>query len=117
MEFSITFIQIFFLGVYLLTPILLLLCFIIVILGQVVGRIEHWGKFDTLYWSFITAFTVGYGDIRPLKKWSKALSIFIALLGIMLTGIFVAITVESASKAFNRHIDPSVIQSIEEKFQ
>jgi voltage-gated potassium channel len=83
-------------------------------LGQLVGKIENWGKFDTLYWSFITALTVGYGDIRPLKKRSKALAVIIALLGIMFTGVFVAITVESASRALNKHIDPNVIQSLEE---
>jgi len=117
MEHFITFFQIFFLGIYLLAPLLLLPCFVIVILGQVVGRIEGWNKFDTLYWSFITAMTVGYGDIRPLKKKSKTLSVFIALLGIMFTGIIVAITVQAATQTFNKHYDPRMIHSIEEKLK
>lgn len=117
MELSITFIQIFFWGIYLITPLLLLLCFGILMLGQIVGRIECWSKFDALYWSFITALTVGYGDIRPLKKKSKTLSVFVALLGIMFIGIFVAITVEAASQTFKRHHDPRMFHSIEEKLK
>ncbi len=117
MAFSTTFIQIFFWGVYLVMPLLLLFSFVIVMLGQLVGRIECWSKFDALYWSFITALTVGYGDIRPIKKRSKILSVFIALLGIMLAGIFIAITVEAASESFKRHLNPSVVQTIEKKLK
>lgn len=117
MEFSITFVQLFFWGVYLASPLLLMLCVLIIIVGQVVGRLEGWGRFNALYWSFITALTVGYGDIRPMCKWAKVLAIVIAFLGIMLTGIFVAITVATASSAFHQSIDPTVLKGIEERFQ
>ncbi|PCJ25611.1 MAG: Ion channel protein [SAR86 cluster bacterium] len=86
-------------------------------LGQVVARLERWDKFDALYWSFITATTVGYGDIRPLKRSSKIISIFIAFTGIMFTGIVVAITVESTRVAFEQHVDQTVIDELEEQFQ
>jgi len=82
MEFSITFLKILFWGIYLIAPILLLLGVVIVTLGLVVGRIESWTKFDALYWAFITALTVGYGDIRPKKKSSRILSTMIAIIGI-----------------------------------
>ncbi|MBE9399411.1 two pore domain potassium channel family protein [Pontibacterium sp. N1Y112] len=117
MEFSITFVQLFFWGVYLAAPILLMLCTLIIIVGQVVGRLEGWGRFNALYWSFITALTVGYGDIRPMSKLAKVLAIVIAFLGIMLTGIFVAITVATASSAFHQSIDPIVLKGIEERFK
>lgn len=64
---------------------------------------ERWKKFDALYWSLITATTVGYGDIRPLKRASRILSIFIAFIGIMLTGVIVAITVNTGKIAFDKH--------------
>ncbi|MBL4827795.1 MAG: two pore domain potassium channel family protein [Spongiibacteraceae bacterium] len=117
MDFSLTFMQIFFWAVYLIMPLLFLLCLVVIVLGQIVGKIESWSQFDALYWSFITALTVGYGDIRPLKKRSKILSILVALFGIMLAGIFVAITVEAASAAFKRHIVPSVIQSFKSELK
>ena len=82
--------------------------------GLIVGRIESWTKFDSLYWAFITALTIGYGDIRPLKKRSKIISISLGTLGIMLSGILVAITVEASSGAFKIHIDPEQIHSIKQ---
>ena len=112
MEFTITFIQIFSLGVYLMSPILIIMAMLIVFLGLIVGHIEWWSKFDAIYWAFITALTVGYGDIKPLKKTSKIISVFIGAFGIMLGGILVAITVETSSNAFYNHTSPEQIQNI-----
>ena len=99
MKFTLGFIQLFLLGIYLVLPLLLFFVSLIIILGQIVGRIEGWSKFDAFYWSFITAMTVGYGDIRPIKKSSKTISILMALIGIMFTGVIVAITVTTATTA------------------
>ena len=52
-----------------------------------------------MYYGFITATTVGYGDIRPSQTSSKLLAIAIALTGMVLTGIVVALAVESAMGA------------------
>lgn len=114
MAFTLSFIQIFFWGLILTAPILLMMLAIIIILGLIVGRLESWGRFDALYWAFITALTVGYGDIHPKKKSSRVLSIFIACLGIMFAGILVAVAVKTASDAFELHIDPKVIKRIHE---
>ena len=89
----------------------------IVILGQIVRRIETWTVFDGLYWSFVTALTVGYGDIRPLKKRSKALSVVIAILGMMFTGIIIAVTLSSTLLAFEKHSDQQVIETMKHKFK
>jgi len=71
--------------------------------------------FDGLYWSFITATTVGYGDIRPLKKISKALSVCIAFVGLMLTGIMIAVSLNSATIAFEKHVDSNAIEEVKER--
>lgn len=112
MDFLLSFLQVLFWGLYLIAPILLLLFLIINILGLIVGRIESWTKFDSIYWAAITALTVGYGDIRPLHKVSRTLSAVIAILGIMFTGIVVAITVEATSHAFEEHIGSEKIELI-----
>lgn len=115
MAFSITFIELFLWGLYLMMPIIFLLLSIISVLGLIVGRIESWNKFNSLYWALITALTVGYGDIRPLTRKSKALSIIIAMTGIIFTGLIVAMTVEMASIAFDKHVDADLLKIIAEE--
>jgi voltage-gated potassium channel len=117
MDFTITFAKMFFTVLYLASPILVLLCALIVILGQIVGRREGWSFFNTVYWTFITALTVGYGDMRPVAHLSKTLSILIAALGIMLTGVIVAVTVATASNALRLHMNPAVLQEVQEQFE
>lgn len=117
MEFTLTFIELFFVTVYLLYPLFVLFMALIIIIGQVVCRIEQWEKYDALYWSLITATTVGYGDFRPLHKVSKALSIIIAVLGMMLTGVIIAITLHVASITFEKHVSPVLTEEIKSKFK
>ena len=68
MGFTITFIRVFSWGVYLTSSILVAMVILIIALGLIVARIESWTKFDAIYWSFITALTVGYGDIKAMKE-------------------------------------------------
>ena len=82
-------------------PLLALLTMVIMMLGLVVGRFESWGRFDSIYWAFITATTVGYGDIRAKKRFSRLLSILIALIGVTFTGMIVALAINAATLAFN----------------
>jgi len=63
-----------------------------------IGRTEGWSISDSLYFGFITATTVGYGDMRPKLVYGKFLAIFLALTGVIFTGIIVAIAVEVASR-------------------
>ena len=96
---TVTFFKQFFRGLSLTSPLLLSLAVAITLLGQAVGRKEGWTRFDSLYWSFITATTVGYGDIRPVKQRSKVLAILIAFLGLVLSGIVIAVAVEATTLA------------------
>lgn len=101
MEFTFQFIKFFFYGLKLAAPLLISLALLIILLGQIVGARESWGRFDSLYWAFITATTVGYGDIRPMARLSKTFSVLIALTGIIFTGIMVALSLNAASIAFS----------------
>ena len=105
MDFTFSFLKTFLYGLYYTAPLLLLIMLTTICLGQIVGHIESWKRFDALYWSFITATTVGYGDIRPTYRTSKVLSVLIALTGLIFTGIIVAVAVRSATYAFNIHVD------------
>ena len=98
-----TFLKEFLFDIWVTSPLLLSLILIISALGQFAGKIEGWPPSDSFYWSFITATTVGYGDIKPQKKLSRLLSIVIALTGLTMTGILVAIAVHSATIALAAH--------------
>ncbi len=45
---------------------------------------------DSLYLAFITALTIGYGDMSPETALAKVIAIVIGFLGIVFTGIVVA---------------------------
>ena len=88
-------------GLWLTFPLLFSLAAVITLLGQAVGKNEGWSRFDSFYWSFVTATTVGYGDIRPSKRRSKILAILIAFLGLVMSGIVIAVAVNAATSALN----------------
>ena len=117
MDYTVTFIKIFFWTVYLTSPIILAMVALIVSLGLIVGRIELWKRFDSIYWAFITALTVGYGDMKPTKKASRIISIIIGAVGLMLGGILVSIALQATTKSFEVHTDPKVIEEMKERFE
>jgi voltage-gated potassium channel len=94
-----TFLKQFAMGIGLTLPLLLFLAVVIALLGQMVGRREGWSRVDSLYWSFITATTVGYGDFRPVRRGSRILAVVIAFMGLILSGIIIAVAVEATTLA------------------
>lgn len=78
------------------------LVLVMMLLGYLVGKQEGWSRFDSFYWAFVTATTVGYGDFRPTKRKSRIIAIFIAVLGLLTTGIIIALGVHAATKALDR---------------
>ena len=77
------------------------------VIGFIIGRIEGWSKSDALYHAFINATTVGYGDFRPKKKLSKILAVVLALVGLVFTGMIVAISLHAADHAYGVVYDTS----------
>jgi hypothetical protein len=83
-------------------PLFLGLGFIISLLSIAVGRQEGWNIGDSLYFGFITATTVGYGDLVPTKGRSKIYAILLAMIGLVFTGIVVALAVEAAASTYDQ---------------
>lgn len=96
---TVTFLKQFCVGLWLTLPLLVSLALVVTLLGLAVGRQEGWSRFDSFYWSFITATTVGYGDVRPVKRKSRIIAIIIAFLGLTLSGIVIAVAVQAATLA------------------
>jgi voltage-gated potassium channel len=96
---TIVFLKEFAISLWLMFPLLFSLWVVIALLGFVVGRREGWSRLDAFYWSFVTATTVGYGDLRPVDRRSKMVAILIAFLGLILTGIVIAIAVQATTTA------------------
>jgi voltage-gated potassium channel len=100
MEFTISFLGVFLDDVLNASPILGFLLLLILLVGYLIGRLEGWTAFDAVYHAFINATTVGYGDFRPSRKGSKVLTVLLAFVGLIFTGVIVAIAVHAAIFAF-----------------
>lgn len=111
MDFSISFLEVFFISLGMAMPLFLLFMGAICLLGLWIGRREKWHRYDSIYYAFITATTVGYGDMKPVTKLSKFLAVQIAFMGLVFTGIFVSLAVNAASMAFKETQDVSAIQA------
>ena len=98
---TITFLQQFLFGIELTSPLLLTLLVLIIVLGQFAGSKEGWSRLDSLYFAFVTATTLGYGDLMPTQRRSRILAIVIAVLGLILSGIIIAVAVESTMQALH----------------
>jgi voltage-gated potassium channel len=100
MELMYDFVRLFVLGLTYVSPLLLSLILIIIVLGLIIGKREGWTGSNAVYFAFITATTVGFGDFHPERKLSKLLSIVIAMVGLIFTGIVIALALHAASEAF-----------------
>lgn len=89
------FVRIFFQSLAVLSPILLALIGLIFGLGVVQARLMELSFGDGIYFAWVTAFTVGYGDLVPLGWLSRVCAMATALTGMIFTGIWVAIAVNA----------------------
>ena len=77
-----------------------MLALLITSLGLWIGRKEAWSIVDAIYFAFITATTVGYGDFHPKHTACKYVAIIIAIIGVLFTGIIVATGIYAIETAF-----------------
>ena len=63
--------------------------------GLVIGYLEGWGVGDSLYFTFVTGLTIGYGDLTPHRAASRLLAVVIGFSGIVLTALIAAVIVRA----------------------
>ena len=103
MKFTIDFGKAFFILLRAFFPIWGGLAILISLVGVWMARLEGLDISDGLYFAWITATTVGYGDISPTSGLSQFVAIFDALLGITLTGIIVSIALSAAKLSIQKN--------------
>ena len=82
-------------GLRVVWPILFGLLGLMVALGLVVAMLEHWTAFEGLYFAFVSGLTIGYGDLAPKTLVGRVMAIAIGFLGILLTGLVAAVSVQA----------------------
>ena len=63
----------------------------VIIAAVVIARFDRIAFEEALYMAFITAFTVGFGDLTPRSRGARVVCIVLAFLGLILVGILVAV--------------------------
>ena len=59
-------------GIHLTWPVLSIILAVQVALGLLIGFIEGWSVGDSIYFTFITGLTIGYGDVVPRQAIARA---------------------------------------------
>ncbi|WP_297519084.1 potassium channel family protein [Thermococcus sp.] len=91
---------------YYVRSILLGLFGTIALLGVVLAFEEGISLWNGVYFAFITAFTVGYGDFTPTTAASKVLcALILPVLGMILTGIMVAAAMQAISRLYRSQLE------------
>ena len=68
-------------------------------LGALVSLLQEWPLGDAFYFTFVTAFTIGYGDLVPKGFVARLIAMVIGLTGVLLTGLIAAVGVRALQVA------------------
>ena len=92
-------------GLRVVWPVLSALLGLIVGLGLVVGLIEGWSIQESVYFSFVSGLTIGYGDLAPKTLLARVLAVLIGVCGVLLTALVAAIAVKALGPLVDRHAE------------
>jgi hypothetical protein len=73
--------------------VFLALLALVVVGAAAVTLVEKMPFADALYFAFVTGLTIGYGDIVVITPFGRLLAILIGFVGILFTGLMVAVSV------------------------
>ena len=90
----------FFHAVWHVRVVILVLIALIMAGAAAVTLVEKMPFADTLYFAFVTGLTIGYGDIVLQSPFGRLVAILIGLIGILFTGLLVAVLVHAVRESF-----------------
>lgn len=67
--------------------------------GVAVSYVEGLRIGDGIYFAYVTGLTIGYGDISAVTPLGRILSIAIGMIGMLLTGITIAVATRALAEA------------------
>jgi len=70
--------------------------------GLIFSWVENIHYIESIYFAFITGFTVGYGDVVPHTHVGRLVSVLISFIGILFTGIMVGISTTAVIVTFKK---------------
>ena len=82
-----------------LQAVFLALSALILGIAVVIRHLEKMPFGESLYFSFITGLTIGYGDIVVKTPLARLLAVLLGLIGIIFTGIMVAAALRAVEKS------------------
>ena len=82
-------------GLGVVWPILSGLLGLIVALGVITGLLEGWSLQESVYFSFVTGLTIGYGDFAPKTLLGRVFAIGIGICGLLMTALVAAVAVKA----------------------
>ena len=85
--------------VYELITVFLLIGLAIFICGIMIARFDNLPLQEAVYFAFITAFTVGFGDVVPKSTAARFITIVLAFIGLVLVGVLVGVEVHAIETA------------------
>ena len=100
-EFS-TFVRYFMHHLLLLREVVLSLIGLIVLGGLAISLVEKPAIPESLYFAFITALSIGYGDIAPVTMLGRVISVGIGLVGMVFVGLSVAIATRALADTIKK---------------
>lgn len=115
MPFTRDFLMLFFVLLGRLSPVWLTLAAIISGLGLLLAHVEQLANGDGLYVAWITATTVGYGDITPKQGLSKIICVLLALIGVIFTGLIASLALNAGRVAMERHLGEQLKQELQQR--
>ncbi len=117
-KFTLKFVELFITGLFMVSPVLLFLAGILFVIAKITCNIEKWQSYKkSLFFTFITALTVGYGKTVPSSGWGRSLSVLSAFVGVILTGVIVSVALNSVLISWQATHDAPMETSIESELQ
>ena len=88
---------------YYVRVVLVGLLLLIVLGGLAISQLEGIELGQAVYFAFITGLSIGYGDIVPGTAWGRVVSVAIGMIGMIFTGITVAVATRALADLAKYH--------------